>query len=414
MNTDYFIARKLLKKNETGKRFSKPVLNIALAGIALGLAVMILSMAIVSGFKNEIRTKIFGFGSHLQILNHDSNNSYETEPIFSNAVDTQSISKVQGVKHIQPFATKAGIIKSNDLAQGIVLKGVDDHYDWSFFNENLVSGSCPKYSNNLKSDEIVISKSIASLLNVKIGDKINLYFIENPPRMRKFLIKGIYQSHMDEFDKMFVLCDLKHVQKLNNWNENQISGYEISINDFELIHQIQDEVSNFTSSFLSEDGSMLKIQTIMEKYPYLFDWIGLFNTNLWVIFILLTLVSGFNMISGLLVLILERTPMIGILKAIGYSNLGIRKIFLYQSVFLIQKGLIWGNSIGLLIIGVQYYFKPIKLDKASYYIEYMPVSLNIYHLVLLNIAFIIVVLIMLIMPSLIISRISPIKAIKFN
>lgn len=414
MNLNLFIAQRLLRHKDTGKQFSRPVVKIALIGIALGLSVMIISMAVVSGFKREIRSKIFGFGSHIQIINYDNNYSYETEPIPIIAVDTAAISKIKGVTHIQPFATKAGIIKANNEAQGIVLKGIDNRFDWSFFDESLTEGKSFRMQDSVKSDEIVISKYIANLLNVKTGDKLVLYFIEQPPRMRKFTISGIYETHMEEFDKMFAICDIRHIQKLNNWEDNLISGYEISVDDFSKIEEIVNEVSAVTGTYIGDDGSRLKTQTIMEKYPYIFDWIGLFNTNLWVIFILMTLVSGFNMISGLLVIILERTNMIGIFKALGYNNISIRKIFLYQAAFLIRNGMLWGNIIGIGLVLIQQYTHLIALDKESYYIEYVPVHLDLIHLLLLNVGFMVVILVMLMLPSFIISRISPIKAIRFN
>lgn len=414
MNVNLYIAKRITGFRSSEKQFSKPVARVALIGISLGLVVMIIAMSVVAGFKNEIRNKIFGFGSHIQIINYDNNNSYETEPILNSSVEAEKISEINGVVHVQPFCTKAGIIKTKTQAQGIVLKGVNEDFDWQFFNENMTEGKPFILSDTTKSDEIIISSVVASMLEVKVGDKLTLYFIEQPPRFRRFTISGIYQTHMEEFDKMFALCDLRHIQKLNNWDERLITGYEVSINDFSKIEEIRSQIAENTSSYIGSDGSRLKVQTIIEKYPYIFDWIGLFNTNLWVIFILLTIVTGFNMISGLLVIILERTNMIGILKAMGYSNAGIQKIFLFHSLFLISRGLIWGNAVGIIIILIQYYFRIVSLDQQSYYIEYVPVLVNFLHLVLLNIAYVFVVFFMLLLPSYIVSKISPDKAIKFN
>lgn len=414
MNVNYYIAKRITGFRNSEKQFSKPVSKVALAGIAMGLAVMIITLSVVAGFKREIRSKIFGFGSHIQIVNYDNNNSYETEPILTTSLDTSAIAKIPGVVHIESFCTKAGIIKTKTQAQGIVLKGIDRNFDWEFFRENMTAGVPFSIQDTVKSDEIVISSVIAAMLEVNVGDKLTLYFIEDPPRFRRFTISGIYQTHMEEFDKMFALCDMRHIQKLNNWDERLISGYEISIDDFSNIEEIRNNVAVHTNAFIGADGSRLKVQTIIEKYPYIFDWIGLFNTNLWVIFILLTLVTGFNMISGLLVIILERTNMIGILKAMGYPNSAVQKIFLFHSLFLIKNGLIWGNAAGIILVVVQYYFRIFTLDQQSYYIEYVPVYLNPFHLVILNIGYIIVVFTMLLVPSYIISKISPDKAIKFN
>jgi len=414
MNVNLYIARRITRFRSSEKQFSKPVARVALIGISMGLAVMILTLSVVAGFKKEIRNKIFGFGSHIQIINYDNNNSYETEPIVKDIVDTAAILSVPGVVNVQPFCTKAGIIKTGDQAQGIVLKGIDRNYDWSFFNENMTEGMSFRPQDTVKSDAIVISQAVASMLEVKTGDKLTLYFIEQPPRFRRFTISGIYQTHMEEFDKMFALCDMRHIQKLNNWDERMITGYEISVSDFTRIEEIRYAILELTGTYIGADGSRLKVQTIMEKYPYIFDWIGLFNTNLWVIFILLTIVTGFNMISGLLVIILERTSMIGLLKAMGYNNASIQKIFLYHSLFLIRKGLLWGNVAGLAIVGLQYYFHIFRLDQQSYYIEYVPVYLNPLHFVLLNIGYMAVVFVMLLLPSYIVSRISPDRAIKFN
>jgi len=255
---------------------------------------------------------------------------------------------------------------------------------------------------------------VATLLEVDINDKLVLYFIEQPPRMRRFTIKAIYETHLEEFDKMFALCDIKHIQRLNNWDSRLISGFEVSINNVNNINNLAELVADETSSFLGADGSRLKVQTIMDKYPYIFDWMGLFNTNLWVILILITLVTAVNMISGLLIIILERTQMIGILKALGYSNISIRFIFLYHAFYLIRTGLIIGNIIGISLVLIQQHFKLFKLDKDSYYIEYIPVNLDILNVVLLNVATMAIILVLLIIPSLVVSKISTIKAIKFN
>ncbi len=397
-----------------GNRISRPIVTIAVAGIALGLAVMIISVAVVAGFKAEIRNKVFGFGSHIQIINYDSNYSYETSPIKKDQSFLPELRKLKGVTHVQVYATKPGIIKTKDNIQGVILKGVGSDFDWKFFDEHMFDGRHIDLPDTVKSNEVVISKKIADLLNLKKGDYLSMYFIQDPPRMRKFKIVGIYQTYMEEFDKMFVLADIRHIQKLNDWDENSISGFEISINDFDNLNEIANGVFDIAGTKIQNDGSKLRIQTIVEKYPYIFDWIGLFNTNLWVILVLMVLVAGFNMVSGLLIMILERTNMIGILKAMGSRDGSIRRIFLYNGAFLITRGLFWGNLLGIGLCAIQYYFRVFTLDQASYYIEYVPVYLNIMQILLLNVGALAVTFLMLIVPSFVISRITPIRAIKFN
>jgi len=414
LNTEFFIAKRLMTGKGNGNRISRPIVTIAVVGIALGLAVMIISVAIVQGFKSEIRNKVFGFGSHIQIINYDSNYSYETNPINKEQIFLPDLKKIEGVTHIQVYATKPGIIKTKENVQGVIIKGISTDFDWTFFDKYMLAGSHFTLSDTIKSNNVVISEKLSSLLNLKVGDNLPMYFIQEPPRMRKFKISGIYQTYMEEFDKMFILADIRHIQKLNDWDENKISGFEITINDFDNLNTIANQVFDIAGTKIQPDGGKLRIQTIIEKYPYIFDWIGLFNTNLWVILVLMVLVAGFNMVSGLLIMILERTHMIGILKAIGAKDISIRKIFLYNGAFLISRGMIWGNIIGIGLCVIQYYFKIFSLDQESYYIEYVPISLNVSQLIFLNIGSMLVTFIMLIIPSLVISHIRPINAIKFN
>jgi lipoprotein-releasing system permease protein len=414
LNTEFYIARRIITGKGGGNRISRPIVTIAVAGIALGLAVMIISVAVVAGFKAEIRNKVFGFGSHIQIINYDSNYSYETSPIKKDQSFLPELKKLKGVTHVQVYATKPGIIKTKDNIQGVILKGVGSDFDWKFFDEHMVDGRHIELPDTVKSNEVVISKKLSDLLNLKEGDNLSMYFIQDPPRMRKFKIVGIYQTYMEEFDKMFVLADIRHIQKLNDWEESSVSGFEITIDDFDNLNEIANNVFDIAGTKIQSDGSKLRVQTIVEKYPYIFDWIGLFNTNLWVILVLMVLVAGFNMVSGLLIMILERTNMIGILKAMGSRDGSIRRIFLYNGAFLITRGLFWGNLLGIGLCLIQYYFRVFTLDQASYYIEYVPVYLNVTQILLLNVGALVVTFLMLIVPSFVISRITPIRAIKFN
>ena len=414
MNTELFIAKRIFSDKTVKKGISQPIVTIAVIGIALGLAVMILSVAIVTGFKSEISNKVIGFGSHIQILNYDTNVSFETEPISKHQSFYADIKNLEGVKQIQEFAIKAGIIKTKTDIQAMVLKGVGSDFDWSFFNQNMVEGEPFKVVDSARTNNIIISKHIANILNLKTGDKIAAYFIQQPVRMRSFTISGIYETSLAEFDEKFALVDIKHIQKLNNWTSDQISGFEILIEDFSRIEKMTEDVRDIVGFYFNPDGTKLKVLSIKQKYPQMFDWLNLTDMNVWIILILMISVSGFNMVSGLLILILERTNMIGILKAIGTKNWSIRKIFLYQSGFLISKGLLWGNIIGIAICLLQAQFQIFKLDAASYYLDAVPINLKIWHILALNSGTLIITILMLLVPSFIISRLSPEKTIRFN
>jgi lipoprotein-releasing system permease protein len=389
-------------------------MKIAIVGIALGLAVMILSIAIASGFKKEISNKIIGFGSHIQILNYDSNLSFETNPINKEQAFYGDIKDLMGIQNIQEFAIKGGLIKTQEDFQGVVLKGIGSDFDWSFFDQNIVEGKSFRVSDSARTNDILISKYVAELLKLKLGDKVISYFIQEPMRMRSFTISGIYETSLAEFDERFALVDIKHIQKLNNWEDNQISGFEILLSDFSKLDKMTDDVRDIVGFRFNPDGSKLKVVSIKEKYYQMFDWLELTDTNVWVILILMVSVAGFNMISGLLILILERTNMIGILKALGTKNWSIRKIFLYQSGFIISKGLLWGNIIGLSMCFLQSQFQIIKLDAASYYLTAVPINLKLWYVLALNAGTLIITVLMLLIPSYIISRLSPEKTIKFN
>jgi lipoprotein-releasing system permease protein len=414
LNLEFFIARRLILDKETKKSISRSMLSIAVIGVALSLAVMIISVSIVTGFKKEITNKIVGFGSHIQILNFDSNESYETQPIRK---DQEFLSKLKAepyVVNVQEFATKAGIIKSKNDIQGVVLKGIGSDFDWTFFKNYIIKGTTFAVSDSVRSNKVLISRYIANLLKLDVGDEFIMYFIQDPPRMRRFEVAGIYETSLEEFDRTFVIADIKHIQRLNDWNENQISGFEITISDFRRLDEFTYDIMNIVGYGFEDDQSRLKVINIDEKYPQIFDWLNLQDMNVLIILLLMLIVAGVNMVAGLLILILDRTNMIGILKALGAVNVSIRKIFLYQSGFLIIKGLFWGNLIGLSICLIQKYFHIIKLDQTSYYLTAVPVNLNFYHLAGLNIMTCLVIILILIIPSVVISRISPAQAIKFN
>jgi len=414
LNTELHIARRLYSEKSDDKKISKPIVSIAVVGIALGLAVMILSVAIVTGFKSEIREKIIGFGSHIQIVNHDTNTSFETVPIDRNQSFYPKMDTVQGIEHIQIFAIKAGILKTKENIQGAVLKGVGPDFKWDFFRKNMVEGRVIQISDTATTNNILISKYMADLLMLDTSDYVGMYFVEDPPRMRRFKIAGIYDTGLQEFDQQFILGDIKHVQSLNNWADNQISGFEVLIEEFTQIPRMTSFIRNNYTYPIFSDGTKLRVESITEKHPQIFDWLNVTDINVWVILILMLAVAGFNMISGLLILILERTNMIGLFKAMGSRNWSIRKIFLYLSSFLIGKGMLWGNLIGITLCLVQEYFGVVKLDSASYYLETVPINLSILHIILLNVGSLFVTVMMLVIPSYLIAKINPIKTIRFN
>jgi lipoprotein-releasing system permease protein len=414
LKTGLFIATRLIFNKESRSSFSGPIIRISVIGIALSLAVMIIAVATVTGFKNEIRRKIIGFGSHIQIINYDANNSFETEPVSKNQSFLPLLRSIPGIRHVQVFATKPGIIKTKTDIQGAIAKGVGSDFDWSFFAGNLIEGSMFKVNDHAKTDKVLISKYFSDLLKLKTGDRFAMYFIDNQPRGRSFTVSGIYRTSLMEFDKQFILVDIGHLQSLNNWDSTQVSGFEILINDYSRLDELSSEVFNIAGVSFNEDGSKLRVINVRERYPQIFDWLGLIDKNVWVLLGLMLIVSTFNMISGLLIIILDRTTMIGILKALGMNNQGVRNIFLYQSVYLMAKGLFWGNLAGIGICLLQYYFKFLKLNPESYFLEYVPVNFNITHLILLNAGTLLITLVVLTLPSMVIARINPSRTIRFD
>jgi lipoprotein-releasing system permease protein len=420
LNTEFFIAKRLFSAEENKKKLSNAVVNIAIVGIALGMAVMILSVAIVTGFKQQVGEKVTGFAAHIVITDYSINTSFETIPIEKYQKFYPDIEKEKGIKHIQVFALKAGIIKTKTDIQGVVLKGVGSDFDWSFFKKSIVEGNIFHVNNQDKTDSVIISQYIARLLKLKVGDPLFMYFINkktktnNPVKQRRFIIAGIYNTGLVEFDKNFVLCDIRQVQKLNEWTKSQISGFEINIDDFDDLETMTNLVYERTNSVYEKGKKQLLVKNIKNSYPNIFDWLELSDTNVWLILSIMILVGVFNMISGLLVIILERTNMIGILKAMGARNYNIRKIFLYNAAFLVGKGVLWGNVIGIILCLIQYQFHIVKLDPTTYYIDAVPINLKILHLLLLNIGTLLVTTAMLILPSMYVSKISPAKAIRFS
>lgn len=401
-------------KGNDSNNLSRPFIRITTIAVALSLAIMIISIAVVTGFKKEISEKTIGFGSHIQITNFDSNRSYETKPISKNQDCIPKIKAIKGIRHVQIFALKPGIIKTDTDIQGVVFKGIGPDFDWSFFKKSLVDGSTFELSDSITSNNIIISKTLAMLLKLKVGDKFDMFFVQDPPRQRRFTVAGIYDTKMSEFDKIFIIGDIRHVRKLNDWKDDQISGFELLVDDFNRIEDLALAVDDISGFVFFDDGSKLKVQSIIDKYPTIFDWLGLQDINTVILIVIMLFVAGINMVSGLLIIILERTKMIGVLKSMGAENSLIRRIFLIQSGFIVIRGLIFGNIIGLTICLVQQHFGIMKLDEASYYLSTVPIHLNPIHIILLNIGTFLVTIAMLVVPSMVISRISPERTIKFD
>lgn len=413
MNFENFIAKRFLKGSDAGN-LSKPFIRITIIAIALSLAIMIVSIAVITGFKREIKSKVVGFGSHIQITNYDSNQSYETQPIPSDLPCMADVKKIKGIKHIQVFGIKAGIIKTQTDIQGVVLKGIASDFDWTFFKHNLVEGDIFNTNDSVPTNKTLISKTLSNLLRLKVGDTYDIFFVQEPPRFRRFIVAGIYDTQMPEFDKMYVLCDLRHIRKLNGWKDNEITGYELLVDNLDKVDDLALQVDDIAGFVFFGDGSRLKVQSIMDKYPNIFDWLGLQDINAAVLIVLMLLVAGINMISGLLIIILEKTGTIGLLKALGSSNYSIRKVFLIQSAYIMVKGLIIGNIVGISICLLQHYFGIVKLDEEYYFLSVVPINLQFWHVLILNIAAFLVGMAMLVVPSMVVSRISPDRSLKFD
>ncbi len=401
-----FITNRLIKENH--KKFSKPIYILAIVSITIGIIVMILSLSIVQGYQTAISNKISGFGSHIQISNYDSNNSYESLPVDANADLYSTISQSSNVKHVQSFGLKAGILKMNDQIEGIVLKGVDINYDWSFMNDNLVEGKAPNITDSSSSIDILISKTIANKLNIKLNEKVQVYFIQEPPRVRVFKVCGIYDTGLGDFDKKYLFVDIKHIQKLNSWLANQSSGIEIILNDFSKLDETNKEIS-------TNIPYNLRSQSIKQLYPDLFDWIELFDVNIIVLISIISIISILTLISTILIFILEQTSFIGIMKAMGCSNSALSSIFINLTSRILFWGIFLGNLISFILIFIQKQFEVIKLDAENYYIDHIPVNLSILNFAIIDICSIGVIIIAIFSPIYFVTKkTSTIKSIIFK
>lgn len=411
MNLEYFIAKRLITARDHKSSISAPIIKIAIAAIAIGMIMMIISIATGIGLQQKIRQKVAAFNGHIIITNYDENQSQlSITPISTRQDFYPQFKNVQGINHVQAVATKSGIIRTETAFEGIIFKGVGKEYRWNHLQEYLVSGKLPNLNSQLN-DEVLISEFLANRLNLKVGDKFNTFFMKEDtnqkPNLRVFKITGIFNSGFQEFDSIYIIGDLRHIQRINKWESDQVGAFEVFVDDFNAIQEKGQEVYEKT-------GSTLDTQTIVEKYYYIFEWLKLFDFNIIVILVIMIAVATINMVVALLVLILERTQMIGILKSMGANNWAVRKIFLYNAFYLISKGLFWGNLIGVGMLLIQQNFGVIKLNPENYYVNEAPVFIDFGTIFLLNIGTIVICLLILLIPSYIITKISPIKAIRFD
>ena len=376
---------------------------------------MIVAVAVVVGFKHEVRDKVVGLGSDITITHFDALKSYETIPVMMGDSLMNDLQATEGVKHVQRYSTKPGMIMTDDNFLGMVLKGVAQEYDWTFLRKHLLEGEIPVFSDSASTNRTLISRTIANKLNIHTGDKLYTYYIEGENvRARRLEVAGIYQTNFSLYDDLFLLTDLHTVNRLNNWKGDRVTGVELEVVDYDRLEDVKENIREKVDLQVNRYGNTYYTQTVEENNPQIFAWLDLLDMNVWVILILMTGVAGFTMISGLLIIILERTNMIGILKAVGADNLAIRKIFLSFSVFLIGRGMLWGNLIGLAFVVAQSQFRLFKLDPATYYVDSVPVEFNVWWWVLLNVCTLLVSVLMLVGPSYLITRIHPAKSIRFE
>ncbi|MDR0507116.1 MAG: ABC transporter permease [Dysgonamonadaceae bacterium] len=416
MSTEFFIARRIYKSKDAEQNISPPAIKIAIISIALGLAIMILSVAVAVGFKKEVRNKVIGFGSHIQVSNFDSNASYEAHPIVVSDSLMDEILRMPNILHAQKFATKPGLIKTGEDSHGIIVKGVGEDYDWNFFRRNMVEGEVLSVSPDSVSNNVMISRLIASQLKLKLGDSFIICFVhkEMEARLRKFTVSGIFQTNFGEYDKLFIFADIKQIRKLNGWDDDMIGGLEVLVKNYDKLDDTSLQMYYDLQAQSDRTGNIFYTRSIKQLNPMIFAWLDVLDNNVAVILALILVVAGFSMITGLLIIILERTNMIGILKVLGENNVCIRKIFLYISAFLITKGLLWGNIIAIAICLIQKYFGIFKLNPVTYYVSEVPIDFNILVIVLINIGTLIATLTMLTVPSYLIAKIPPTKTVRYE
>ena len=415
MNLPLFIARRIQSDQGDERKVSRPAIRIATIGVAIGLAVMIVSVCVVLGFKHTIRDKVVGFGSHINVANFMCIQSTEELPVAINDSMMQVLKKAPGVAHVQRYTMKQGILKTDADFLGIMLKGVDNQFDTTFIANAMVEGSFPKFGTENSKNQIVVSKMMADKLGIKTGEKIFAYFFDNGNvRTRRFTINGVYETNLTMFDKNIVFADLRTAVKLNGWKDDQVSGAEVTVKDFNQLDKTATYFINMVNRTTDSYGETFSTATIKNLQPAIFSWLDLLDLNVWIILGLMVCVAGFTMISGLLIIILERTSMIGVLKALGATNTTVRHTFLWFAVFIIGRGLLIGNILGLGLVLLQRFTGLVKLDPATYYVTTVPVEINPLYIVLINIATFLICVFVLIAPSYLISHIHPAKSMRYE
>ncbi len=415
MNFPLYIAKRIYSDQGDKRKVSRPAIRIATIGVAIGLAVMIVTVSVVLGFKHTIRDKVVGFGSHIQVHNIMNYNGSDPHPICANDSLMKVVSKLSGVAKAERFSMTQGILKTDEDFLGIAIKGIAEEYDTTFLSQHLIAGNITSFSDKTSKYKLLVSKMIADKMRLKVGDRVFGYFIDNQDvRTRKFTISGIYQTNMTRFDETLCFTDLHTANKLNGWTDNQVTGIEVLVKDFEKVNDTANQFIDNINRTSDEQGNSLTSETIYELYPQVFSWLELLDINVWIILALMVCVAGFTMISGLLIIILERTQMIGILKALGARNNTVRHTFLWFSVFIIGQGLFWGNIVGIGIVLLQKYTGFITLDAQTYYVSEAPMELNLPLIALINIATLFICVFVLIAPSYLISHIHPAKSMRYE
>ena len=415
MNFPLFIAKRLYNDQGDKRKVSRPAIHIATAGVAIGLAVMIISVCVVLGFKHTIRDKVIGFGSHIQVADFLTLQQLEQYPIVMNDSMVNVLKQIPGVKHVQRFAMKEGILKTDNDFLGVAFKGVGPDFDSTFIHQNMVEGSIPHFSDSMSQNKILVSKLMADKLHLSVGQRIFAYFIDdNGVRTRRFTISGIYQTNLKKYDEMMVYTDIYTAVKLNGWENDQATGAEITVKDFKKLNDTESQIIRKVNRTVDHYGETYSSATIQELNPQIFQWLGLMDLNVWIILGLMLIVAGVTMISGLLIIILERTSMIGVMKALGARNKTIRHTFLWFAIFIIGKGMLIGNVVALVILALQQQFGIVKLDAQTYYVSTVPVEFNWLYIVALNVATLLISIFMLVAPSYLISHIHPAKSMRYE
>lgn len=414
MSLSFFIAHRLYCEKKEGRQISRPAVLIAKTGIAVGLAVMLVAVCVIVGFKSEVRDKIVGFGGHVQINNLEQMQPYEPLAIGIDDTLINSLAAFPNVKHIQRYSVKPGMIKTEKAFQGMVLKGVGQDYDLSFLRSHLIGGEFPNFTDSITSNQVVVSQAMAEQLELNLGDKLDTYYIENEIRIRRLSIVGIYCTGFAEYDSYFLFTDLHTVNRLNHFQSGQVSGIEVILDNYAVLENDTWEIGSFLEKCIDRYGAKYTARNVEQLNPAIFAWLGVLDVDIWVILVLMMGVAGFTMISGLLILIIERAAMIGTLKSLGANNGIIRRVFLWLSVFIIGRGMLWGNVIGLGFCLLQYYTGLLTLDAETYYMDTVPIAFNIKYLILLNAGTLLASVLILLGPSYLIARIRPADAMRFE